>query len=190
MLRYCNSDVWRAENSVSDALEENMRGTRAVHSNGTNTAVSQTDRRLTALKGTTHCPPQNHKSQQNQVRPRPSCTSTGVLTSTPSTAGWTKTKITAWKKATERQKKKKKRSTVLHIASHKLTFNRLFSPRTDRMETRSISRTLKCSPEDGEENHLFSIYVIYIKNSHNNSHTVRVIGVNKTVQTQLSESTQ
>ena len=29
------------------------------------------------------------------------------------------------------------------------------------METRSISRTLKCSPEDGKENHLFSIHVIY-----------------------------
>lgn len=34
------------------------------------------------------------------------------------------------------------------------------------METRNISRTLKCFPEDGEENHLFSIYVIDIKTSH------------------------
>lgn len=70
------------------------------------------------------------------------------------------------RKGKRERKEKKRKETVLHIASHKLTFNRLFSPQTDRMETRNISRTRKCFPEDGEENHLFSIYVIYIETSH------------------------
>lgn len=39
------------------------------------------------------------------------------------------------------------------------------------METRSISRTLKCSPEDGEENHLFSIHVIYTELSAHSKHS-------------------
>lgn len=49
-----------------------MRDTRTIHSNDTNTTLPQTDntahctQRHNAL-----CPPQNHKSQQNQIRPRP-----------------------------------------------------------------------------------------------------------------------
>ena len=47
----------------------------------------------------------------------------------------------------------------------------MLSPQTDRMETRSTSRTLKCSPEDGEENHLFSIHVIYTELSAHSKHS-------------------
>lgn len=49
------------------------------------------------------------------------------------------------------------------------------------METRSTSRTLKCSPEDGEENHLFLLMSLTEKLA-THAHTGRVIGVNRTVQ--------
>lgn len=46
-------------------------------------------------------------------------------------------------------------------AESETDFSRVrFSPQTDRMETRNISRTRKYSPEDGEEKHLFFVLAV------------------------------
>lgn len=75
------------------------------------------------------------------------------------------------------QKCKKKYMLFFRLQSETDLNRVMFSPQTDRMETTNISRTLKCSPEDGEEKHLFCYFVHRLHiTSHNLVHSKSIRG--------------
>lgn len=79
-------------------------------------------------------------------------------------------------RATKREGEKKTEKSKVFFTLQVITdLEELLSPQTDRMETRNTSRTLKCSPEDGEENHLFLLMSL-TEELPTYSNTGRVIG--------------
>lgn len=72
------------------------------------------------------CPLQDHNTA-NKVTAKPNatttpaCSRTAVLTSTPSMAGWTKTKVTAWKHGQPNGKEKRKRKNQVFFTLQVIT---------------------------------------------------------------------
>lgn len=152
----------------------NMRGIRTVHSNGTDTTPPQTD-------NTAHCtprhnalrPPQNHKSQQNQIRQHPLLGLHWDSHLYPFHGRLNQNKNYSMKKGNRKVKRTEKKRKYKPFFTRQVInwlLIGLFSPQTDRMETRNISRTRKCFPEDGEENHLF-FYLCYLHKNFPYTHT-------------------
>ena len=169
-----------------------MRGTRTVHGNGTNTTPPQTDR--TAHRTQRHdtlCPAQNHRSQQNQAQQQPRLHFHWDSHLYPFHGRLNQNKNYSMKKGNGKVKRKeKKRKYKLFFTLQVINWLLIGCSHLKLTEWRQgTSPALWNAFLRMGRKIIFFLFMLFTQNFPYTQYTVRIIGVNKTVKTQLSEST-